>query len=170
VAAPSQRPKRKPAATPEARAVFLEALSKAYSVTEAARLAGFARSTAYLTRDQDDEFAAAWEDAVEQGTDVIRAEIRRRAVDGWDEPVYQRGELVGHVRKYSDRLLELEAKRRDPAYRDSVKVEGGEPVTFVLDSLLDRAARGRDAGDVVDGELVDEDDLRALDVGGEGEA
>src|SRR5262245_34519876 len=40
-----------------------------------------------------------------------RTEIRRRAIDGWDEPVVYQGVLTGAVvRKYSDRMLELMAK------------------------------------------------------------
>jgi len=52
----------------------------------------------------------AWDDAIEQATGSVELEIHRRAVEGYDEPVYQKGELVGTVTKYSDRLLELRAK------------------------------------------------------------
>ena len=48
-------------------------------------------------------------------------EIFRRAQEGWDEPVYggrYRQEVVGSVRRYSDRLLELRAKALMPEYRD----------------------------------------------------
>jgi hypothetical protein len=60
--------------------------------------------------------------------DAIRDEVRRRAIEGWDESVYQRGQLVGHVRKFSDALLMMEAKRRDPSYRENphVEVTGGD--------------------------------------------
>lgn len=155
------------AVTDETLELFLSALAKAFSVTAAAALAGCHRQRFYELRDQDDDFRAAWEDAYEQGADVVRDEIRRRAVEGWEEPVFQQGKLVGHVRKYSDRLLELEAKRRDPAYRDSVKVEGGEPVTFVLDSLLERARTpdAIDAGEVIDGEIVDEEEPPLVEPG-----
>jgi hypothetical protein len=61
---------------------------------------------------------------------------------GRDEPVFQRGELVGHVRRYDSRLLEMLLRARDPArFRESVQVNAGGEVTFVLDSLLERARR-----------------------------
>ncbi len=44
--------------------------------------------------------------------------IHDRAVNGWEEPVYYRGEQVGSVRRYSDRLLELQVKRHMPEYRE----------------------------------------------------
>src|SRR5262249_47984425 len=86
----------------------------------------------------DKRFRDQMQDAYDQGTDLIRDEIRRRAVDGWDEPVFQKGELVGHIRRYDSRLLELEAKKRDPGYRENTRLEVSgrvpvEPVGFQLD-------------------------------------
>lgn len=115
---PHERRRRSPAVSPEARAAFLEALAGAYSVTRAAELAGVERRRLYELRDSDEAFAAAWLDSHDAGTDVIRDEIRRRAVEGWDEPLVSAGKVVATVRKFSDRLLELEAKRRDVGYRD----------------------------------------------------
>jgi hypothetical protein len=107
-------------------------------VTHAAKRAGVERRRLYERRDADEAFAAAWVDAYDQGGDVIRDEIRRRAVEGWEEPVFgplgpgQGSGEIGSVRKFSDRLLELEAKRRDPGYRDNHRLEvtgaGGGPV------------------------------------------
>jgi hypothetical protein len=120
----------------------LEALAAGWSVTHAAQRAGVARQRLYERRRADERFAAAWEEALEQGTDALEDEARRRAVDGWDEPVFQRGELVGHVRRYDSRLLEMLLRARDPArFRESMQVNAGGEVTFVLDSLLERARR-----------------------------
>jgi hypothetical protein len=58
---------------------------------------------------------------LEQGTQRIEDEMLRRGVEGWDEPVYQKGELVGHVRKYSDQMLaQLHRIRRPDLYRDAL--------------------------------------------------
>jgi hypothetical protein len=139
---PEQRRKSKPAVSVKARAAFLEALAAGWSVTHAAQRAGVARQRLYERRDADEHFAAGWEAALQQGTEALEDEARRRAVDGWDEPVYQRGELVGHVRKYDSRLLEFLLRARDPArFRDSVELKAAGEVTFVLDSLLERARR-----------------------------
>ena len=60
------------------------------------KTAGFARQTAYAFRKASPAFALAWEDALEQATDELEAEARRRALEGVREPVTnQRGQVVG---------------------------------------------------------------------------
>jgi hypothetical protein len=46
-----------------------------------------ARQRLYERRDADERFAAEWRVAEQQGTDALEDEARRRAVDGWEEPV-----------------------------------------------------------------------------------
>jgi hypothetical protein len=137
---PEQRRRSTPAVSAKACASFLEALSVGGSVTHAAKRAGVARQRFYEQREADGAFASTWDEALAQGTEALEDEARRRAAEGWEEPIYQRGELVGHVRKYSDNLLIFLLKARDPArFRESVQVNAGGEVTFVLDSLLARA-------------------------------
>lgn len=63
------------------------------------------------------------------GVVSLEAEARRRAMDGVDEPVYHKGEVVGHVRKYSDTLLIFLLKAHRPhKYRDNYKIEHGGQV------------------------------------------
>jgi hypothetical protein len=51
----------------------------------------------------------------EQYRDMVRIErADRRAVHGWNEPVYQQGKMVGVIRRFSDRLMELQLKATDP--------------------------------------------------------
>lgn len=56
--------------------------------------------------------------------ETLVAEAVRRGRDGWDEPVYQNGQLVGFKRRYSDRLLVklLEAKHPEFAPKQEVDV------------------------------------------------
>lgn len=70
----------------------------------------------------DEEFRADYNHARGRDFEEIRAEIRRRAIDGVDEPVYHRGAIVGHVTKYSDRMLELMAKAQVPEYGDKTQL------------------------------------------------
>jgi hypothetical protein len=55
--------------------------------------------------------------------------VHNRAIEGWEEEVYYQGSPCGTVRKFSDRLLEMHAKRHIPEYRDhlttDVNVSGG---------------------------------------------
>lgn len=113
--------------------IFLDALTKSFNVTRAAKAAGVSRKTAYQHKDQDEEFAAAWNDALGQGIDSAEAELYRRAVKGVVKPVYQGGEEVGKVREYSDTLLIFLLKSHKPErYNQPVRNEhtgaGGGPV------------------------------------------
>lgn len=94
-------------------------------------MAGVGRQTAYRTRDADESFKERWSEHVEAFADQLEQEAKRRAHDGWDEPVFYQGQQVGVVRKYSDRMLELMLKATRPAkYRESL-----------ADALAGRSAR-----------------------------
>lgn len=99
---------------PSTYAKVLESLRRGHTPKEAAENAGVARKTIFNWRNEDPEFAAAWLEAVEEGTDRIEAEAYRRAVEGVSRPVYQGGEEVGRVQEYSDTLLTLLIKGRRP--------------------------------------------------------
>jgi len=86
---------------------FLAQLSLTGIVTDAANKAGVARSTVLKARADDPEFAAAMIDAREQAIDHLEREARKRAFAGYDEPVFQGGELVGHRQRYSDDLAKF---------------------------------------------------------------
>lgn len=81
-------------------------------MTRAAAAINAARGTVYAWKRSDEAFSAAWDDAVEAGTDVIEDEATRRATEGFVKPVYQGGELVGYQREYSDTLTVLLLKGR----------------------------------------------------------
>src|SRR6266545_4152345 len=135
---PEER-RRRPTLTKPNREKFLKALALGWSVTHAAGLAGRSRQRFYELRECDEAFAEAWAQALDAGTDILEDEGRRRAVDGFDEAVFQKGELVGHVRRYSDILLALLLRARRPAiYRESAGIEVKTPAVFVLDSSFNR--------------------------------
>ena len=77
------------------------------SVRAACDQLGVSRMTVRKWRQADPDFAAAYEDAMDDGVDVLEDAAVKRAVEGVPEPVYQGGELVGHKQRYSDSLLEL---------------------------------------------------------------
>jgi hypothetical protein len=101
---------------------FLQALAKTGSVGRAARSLNMDPSVAYRRARDEEEFAKRMEEAKAQGKEVhlgrLEDEIDRRGVDGWEEPVYQGGQKVGTVRRFSDNLLMFRTKRLDPEYRD----------------------------------------------------
>ena len=111
--------------TPKKQDEFIQRLSTTCNVTEAAKLIGIRRETAYQFRDQHPEFKAAWENAINQGIDSLEREARHRAAEGTDEPVFHRGQVCGAVRKYSDTLLIFLLKAHRPdKFRDRVELTG----------------------------------------------
>lgn len=79
-----QAPLASHAPTSEPRERFLIALGEGLSVAGAAKLAGVGRQTVYDWRKRDASFAAAWDDAIETGTDNLEDEARRRAMNSSD--------------------------------------------------------------------------------------
>lgn len=119
----------------EWQSIFLDALTKSFNVTRAARAACVSRKTAYQYKDTDPEFAELWANALGQGIDSAEAELYRRAVKGVVKPVYQGGEEVGKVREYSDTLLIFLLKSHRPGvYNQPVRNEhtgaNGGPVQY----------------------------------------
>lgn len=116
---------------------YLVELASHGLVTIACRRAGWAGPYA-LSRYRKDfpGFEDLERRALEAAADRLEAEVKRRAEDGVDEPVYGRlpgkdaGEgVVGHVRKYSDRLAELLLKgRRREVFGDKQAQVGELPV------------------------------------------
>jgi hypothetical protein len=86
--------------TRERRDVFLRALASTGNVSAAVTVAS-----------TDQTFAQGWAEAMEEATDVLEAEARRRAVEGVQEPLIVGGKLVERdgkvvmLRRYSDQLL-----------------------------------------------------------------
>lgn len=102
------------AMTPGRADLFLEAIATGSEDSEAARYAGLTISTVYNHRRSNEEFRAAYKIARAARIEVYRAEAKRRAVEGTQRPVFHRGEQVGTIREFSDRLLEVLLKAEDP--------------------------------------------------------
>lgn len=104
--------------------VFLEALSTYGNISRAAEKSGLDRAGLYVKRRNDNAFSAEWDKAMEIGVEAIEDEAKRRAFEGWEEPVWYRGDLCGTVRKFSDTLLIVLLKAHKPEkYRENSKVE-----------------------------------------------
>jgi len=59
--------------------VFLEALKAMPVVRLACEHAGISRKTAYQWRERDEEFRQQWKDAIEDGIDMVEAQVHARA-------------------------------------------------------------------------------------------
>ena len=100
------------------------AQSCADTVAVAAERSRLKWSTLYAWRSQEPQFREAWDTAARRGADALAARFEHalveRAVEGWDEPVFHAGEVVGARKRYSDPLLmfgirDLRAQRRGEA-------------------------------------------------------
>ncbi|MCZ4315159.1 terminase [Comamonadaceae bacterium G21597-S1] len=104
--------------------VFLVELHCGETVRDAARTACVARCTAYRWRDDDAEFAEAWDDAIDAGTELMEREAIRRGMSGVTRPVFHKGKVCGHLQEYSDTLLIFMLKARRPdVYRERATFE-----------------------------------------------
>lgn len=82
------------------REVFLAALTEYPVVTHAARQAGVGYRNAYMHRSKDEDFAKAWDEAMEQGVDRAEQEAFNRAIVGFEEPVIYQGRLMYRYERY----------------------------------------------------------------------
>ncbi|GAB6853055.1 hypothetical protein [Asaia astilbis] len=118
-----QRPvKRERAQGKTLKTLFLDQLRKTGNASEAARAAGIDRKTAYNWRKNDEQFSDHWTQALEEATDLLEAEARRRAIEGYDEPVLYAGRLICDAegrpvtrKRYSDGLLRMLLRANRPS-------------------------------------------------------
>jgi hypothetical protein len=144
----------KPRALHDWKPIFLAALAEMPIVSNAARLARIDYRQVWRVRKEDEDFAQAWDDALEQGIDRAEQEAFRRAVVGFEEPVIDKGRLAYRyerfvdeeggehyrilldehgqpvpltVRKHSDAMLSLVLKgRRKKVFADRTELTGAE--------------------------------------------
>jgi hypothetical protein len=137
---------------PELWPIAAEAYAKFGRPSAAAAAVGVTTVTIRNLWKSNEDFAALMTEAHETYAAKVQDEIRRRAIDGVDKPVFYKGEVAGYVKEYSDTLLVLEARRAHPEYREilatprqgqttvnvnttSVAVASGSPAAAALDSL-----------------------------------
>ena len=132
--------------TARRKKVFLAELARHGILVRAARAASPRASSRYGAvqtfkdeRTRDEDFAAQWDEAMQAAEASVEHELYRRAQEGWDEPIFggrHKERIVGTVRRYSDRLLELRAKALLPAYRETSSVSVRGRLSHYLDAGL----------------------------------
>ena len=91
--------------TPAKKVRFIEVLAETGNVRHACARAGISRHTAYKARRREAVLSQAWEAALALAAEHVDAVVAERALDGVEEPVFWKGELVGTRRRYDNRLL-----------------------------------------------------------------
>ena len=99
--------------TPERKALFLDLLSHKGNVRAAAARVGLSREAAYKLRRRDPLFARGWAAALSLAREACVEVLADRAIDGVEEKIFYRGELIDTRRKYDSRLLLAHIARLD---------------------------------------------------------
>lgn len=109
-----------------AKKEFVRALGNVGSVLSACVAVGAERAEVVAWRNEDKDFADAWDGALLDATERLENAAVSRAVHGVLEPVFYGARVVGHKRVYSDSLLSKLLEGAMPTkYRKNVTVEGG---------------------------------------------
>jgi len=103
---------------------FLSAYAQLGIVTKAAQIAGIHRNNHGLWLKEDAEYAEAFKESHQEACDNIEAEMRRRAIEGVQKPVFYKGEVCGYITEYSDTMLAMLANGFMPEkYKQKAKIE-----------------------------------------------
>jgi hypothetical protein len=125
--------------SPKKRKLFLDALRETGVIAYACKLAGIGQTAAYKWRDDEEDFARDWSEALEEALDMLELEARRRAHDGLIKKKFKDGEPIidpetgqqYYEREYSDTLMIFLLKGGRPEkYRENIKQEQVSEVIF----------------------------------------
>jgi len=118
----AHRAPRRNSITPARQCEFIRALAETGVVTQAARRIGASLEALYKLRNRPgaEEFAAAWEMALDRGIERLEDCALERAILGEERPVVRGGKVVATWRRFDTQLiLFLLRQRRAERYHDS---------------------------------------------------
>lgn len=84
---------------------FLRALRQGATIKEACAEVGLSTTSAYRAKQRMPEFSAAWDLAIAMTAPQLERAVWKRAVEGWEEPVFQGGKQVGVRWRFAEGLL-----------------------------------------------------------------
>src|SRR3989304_4313558 len=87
------------------KTAMIAAYAECGIISAACKAAEFARTTHYDWLSNDEKYREAFEEAHQTAIESMEREARRRAIEGWDEPVFHKGAVCGTVKRFSDVLL-----------------------------------------------------------------
>ena len=134
----------------EAQAAFLSALAECGQARRAARAAGVSHQTVYRARRACAAFRRGWDAALIAARAFAEDVLATRALDGVEEEIFYRGELIGTRRRYDSRLLLAHLARLDrltgagQAAAGASAAAGAEAFAEDFDGALERFAAGSD--------------------------
>ena len=121
---------------------YLAALRQVPVIKHACEAAGVDRTTAWRAR-EDEEFAKAEQEAMEEGIDRAEQEAFRRGVVGFEEPVIDKGRLAYRYERYE--VEDIDGHKTEH-YRICLD-EHGQPIPLTVrkhsDAMLGLVLKGR---------------------------
>ncbi len=112
---------------------FLAAFSQTGVVSTASVISKNNRLNHYNWMHSDPEYPALFENACNEAAETLEKEAITRGRDGWQEPVFYQGRVVGSVIKKSDNLLMFMLKGMMPAkYRERYDLEHSGQVAVTV--------------------------------------
>ena len=134
--------------SPKRISAFLVALGRTGNMFEACKAGKISRTFPDYYAKRSPSFARRMSSALENAKDRLETEARRRAVEGWDDPVFGKSKdgdttQIGTIRRYSDKLLETLLKGAKPNKYASLhgKVEITHQHTIDLTDRLNEARK-----------------------------
>jgi hypothetical protein len=147
---------------------FFHHLGRTGSVTVAANRAQLRRSSLYQRRQDDEEFAERWAQALDLGVERLQDNAMNRAMNGTPRPVWRNGQKVGSIQQFDNRLLQFLLRAHRPEIYGERKNGGLPALPFDLAKRLAAAAIRADAHDAREAERQAERDERKTDSDNDG--
>jgi hypothetical protein len=116
---------RKPqvAFTNDLKREFLSELRRTCNITKASHKINISRITAYSAKKVNSKFSDAWDNALQEGLDLLENVVMQRAFDGVTKNIYYQGKKCGEEKVYSDGLAMFLLKAHRPEkYRDGSNI------------------------------------------------
>jgi hypothetical protein len=122
---------------------YLAALREIPVVAHGCKAVGIERSTAYRAREADEDFAKAWDEAMEEGVDRAEQEAFRRGIVGFEEPVIDKGRVAYRYERYEEEDVNGIKQEKWRMCLD----ENGQPIPLTVrkhsDAILALVLKGR---------------------------
>ena len=128
--------------TPELRARFLDRLASHGNARAACRFVNLSAEAAYRLRRRDPLFARGWAAALVLARENGQQVLGERAIEGVEEQIYYRGELVGTRRRFDSRLLLAHLARLDKLADDEAAHEDAGQFDKLLACIVDECEDG----------------------------
>lgn len=125
----------------QARArAFLAAYAECGDITAAAKAVPMRRDLHYRWLQKSPAYAAAFQRRKDVFADSVRAEAKRRAMDGILEPVFYQGKACGSIRKFSDAVLLRMMEAHCPEFKRKTEISGsdGAPIETRVEVVIVR--------------------------------